>query len=434
VSAARARTRLEASGADAVAPIQSGHRVYVHEAAMAPRSLVAALAERVRALTDVEIVHLHTNADAPYVAPDMEGHARHNALFVGANVREAVQAGRADFTPVFLSEVPSLFRDGTLPLDVALVQVSPPNEHGFCRLGTSVAAARAAVDHARLVIAEINPKVPRTAGNSALHIDDIDHAIEVDRELPEVSRPAPGPIERAIAEQVAAQIPDGSTLQVGIGAVPDAVLAALSSRSDLGIHTEMMSDGVIELLRSGAVTGARKSRFKGRVVTSFATGSRALYRACDDNPMIEFHPSDVVNDFREISAQYAMMAINSAVSIDLTGQVCADSIGPRILSGIGGQMDFVRGAVESPGGKAFIALPSTAKAGTVSRIVARLPSGSGVVTTRGHVQWVVTEHGAVDLRGRSLRQRAEMLISIAHPDFRGELRRAAREELLLAVR
>jgi 4-hydroxybutyrate CoA-transferase len=417
--------KIVSDAREAVLPIESGHRVYLHEAAMAPHALIAAMTERARELSGVEVVHLHTNAEAPYVAPEMAGHVRHNALFVGANVRAAVQDGRADFTPVFLSEVPSLFRDGTLPLDVAHVQVSPPNRHGYCRLGVSVACARSAVDHARIVIAEINPRVPRTDGHSAIHESRIALGVCVDRPLPEHQDDPAGPVEKAIGQLVAAEIPDGSTLQVGIGAIPNAVLAALHGRSDLGIHTEMFSDGVLHLVRAGAVTGARKPRFKNRVVTSFAVGTQALYDYCDHNPSVEFHPSDVVNDATEIAAQHAMMAINSAIAIDLTGQVCADSMGDKIWSGIGGQMDFVRGAVQSKGGKAFIALPSTAKGGTKSRIVPRLDAGSGVVTTRGHVQWVVTEHGAVNLRGRSLRERAEMLISIADPAFRAELRAAA---------
>lgn len=424
--------RIVSTAAEAVAPIESGHRVYVHEAAMVPCTLVEAMTERARSLRAVEVVHLHTNAAAPYIDPSLAGHVRHNALFVGPNVREAVQQGLADFTPVFLSEVPSLFRDGTLPLDVALVQVSPPNKHGYCRLGVSVAAARAAVDTARIVIAEINPRVPRSDGHSAVHVDRIAIGVPVDRPLPEHREQPPGAIERAIGALVAEEIPDGSTIQVGIGGIPDAVLAALHARSDLGVHTEMFSDGLLGLVQSGAVTGARKTRFKNRVITSFAMGSQALYDFCDHNPSIEFHPSDVVNDAVEIAAQHAMMAINSAIAIDLTGQVCADSIGDRIWSGIGGQMDFVRGAVQSRGGKAFIALPSKARNGTVSRIVPRLEPGAGVVTTRGHVQWVVTEHGKVDLRGRTLRQRAEMLIAIADPAFRGELRAAAAARKLIA--
>jgi acetyl-CoA hydrolase len=425
--------RIVSEAREAVAVIGDGHRVFVHEAAMAPHALIAAMTEHARGLKDVEVVHLHTNAAAPYVAPDMAGHVRHNALFVGPNVRAAIQDGRADFTPVFLSEVPSLFRDGTLPIDVALIQVSPPNKHGYCRLGVSVAAARSAVDHAACIVAEINPRVPRTDGHSAIHVDRISLAIEVDRPLPEHRDDPPGAVECAIGRLVADEIRDGATIQVGIGGIPNAVLAALHDRSDLGIHTEMFSDGVLELVRAGAVSGARKTRFKNRVVTSFAVGTQDLYEYCDHNPSVEFHPSDVVNDALEIAAQHEMVAINSAIAIDLTGQVCADSIGDRIYSGIGGQMDFMRGAVQSPGGKAFIALPSTARGGACSRIVPRLEPGSGVVTTRGHVQWIVTEHGAVNLRGRSLRQRAELLIGIADPAFRGELRAAAVARKLVAM-
>lgn len=419
--------KIVSTAAEAVSVVESGHRVYVHEAAMVPTSLTHALTDRARDLSDVEVVHLHTNAPAPYVDPSMVGHVRHNALFVGPNVRAAVQDGRADFTPVFLSEVPSLFRDGTLPLDVAMIQVTPPNRHGYCRLGVSIATARSAVDNARIVIAEINDKVPRTDGHSSIHESRIAFGFCVNRPLPELDEGPPDEVSKQIGQLVAAEIPDGATLQMGIGAIPDATLDALTQRSDLGIHTEMFSDGLLRLVKSGAVTGSKKTRFKNRIVTSFAMGSRALYDHCDHNPSVEFHPSDVVNDAGEIASQHAMMAINSAIAIDLTGQVCADSIGDKIFSGIGGQMDFVRGAVQSPGGKAFIALPSTAKDGKVSRIVPRLAPGSGVVTTRGHVQWVVTEHGAVNLRGRTLRQRAEMLISIAHPDFRQELRAAAVE-------
>ncbi|MBZ0115455.1 MAG: 4-hydroxybutyrate CoA-transferase [Sandaracinaceae bacterium] len=405
--------------------LRSGMRVYVHEASMAPLSLIEAMTEHGRSLRGVEVVHLHTNAPAPYVDPSLEGHIRHNALFVGPNVRAAVQEGRADFTPVFLSEIPQLFRDGSLPIDVALVQLSPPDRHGFCRLGTSVATARAAVDNAAVVIAELNPRVPRTLGHSAVHVSRIDFAVEVDRALPELAPFDPSPIETEIGQHVAAQIPNGATLQMGIGAIPDAALAALRHHEDLGVHTEMFTDALIPLITSGVVNNRIKTHFAGRVLASFAMGSRVLYDFVDANPFVEFHPSELVNDPLEIMQNRAMMAINSAIEIDLTGQVCADSIGERIFSGIGGQMDFVRGAVRSEGGKAFIALPSTAKDGQISRIVPRLKDGAGVVTTRGHVQYVVTEHGVVNLRGRSLRQRADLLISIAHPDFRGELRAAA---------
>ncbi len=422
---------VDANGALRV--LQSHMRVYVHEGSMAPLSLIDALAERCRALEGVEVVHLHTEAPAPYAEPGMERHVRHNALFTGANVRRAVQEGRADYTPVFLSEIPSLFRDGVLPIDVALVQVSPPDAHGFCRLGLSVSTARSAVDHATIVIAEINPRVPRTMGHSAVHVTRIDYAVEVDRLVPEVERPTPGPVEHAIAKHVAAEIPDGATLQMGIGVIPDATLAALSEHQDLGVHTEMFSDGLLELVERGVVTNHRKTRFPGRVVTSFVMGSKRLHAFVHDNPFVEFHPSDLVNDPLQIMQQRAMMAINSAIELDLTGQVCADSIGERIYSGIGGQMDFMRGAVRSPGGKAFIALPSTAHGGAVSRIVPQLKPGAGVVTTRGHVQYVVTEHGIVNLRGRNLRQRAELLIDIAHPDHRAALRAAALDRKLFLL-
>lgn len=411
--------------AEAARLVPSKSRVFVHEASMAPISLIEALAARAPELDDVEIVHLHTNAPAPYVDAACAGHLRHSALFVGPNTRAAVNDGRADFIPVFLSEIPALIRDGTLAIDVALVQVSPPDNHGFCRLGLSVAAARAAVDNARIVIAEVNPRVPITMGNTAVHVSRIAAAVEVDRPLPTLEPEPFGEAERAIGEHVAALVPNGATLQMGIGTVPNGVLAALGRHEDLGIHTEMFSDGLVHLVERGVVTNRRKTRFEGRAVTSFAMGTSRLHEFADKNPFVEFHPSNVVNEPREISKQHLMVAINSAIQVDLTGQVCADSIGERIFSGIGGQMDFVRGAVLSPGGKAVIALPSTAREGSVSRIVPRLEPGAGVVTTRGHVQWIATEHGAVNLRAQTLRRRAELLISIAHPDFRGELRSAA---------
>lgn len=405
--------------------IESGDRVYLHEVAMTPHELLDALVRRAGELTGVETISLHTEGPAPYVAPGLEGHIRHNALFVGANVREAVNAGRADYTPVFLSQVPQLFREGPLRLDVALLQVSPPDAHGFCRLGTSIACARAAVDSAETVIALINPRVPRTLGNSAVHASRFAALVEADRPLPTTSPPAIGAVEQRIGEHVAALVPDGATLQMGIGAIPDAVLAHLRDHADLGVHTEMFSDGLLDLAEAGIVTNRCKTTWRGRIVTSFALGSQRLYDFVDNNPFVEFHPSDIVNDTREIRRIERMTAINSAIEIDLTGQVVADSIGERIYSGIGGQMDFVRGASLAPGGKAIIALPSTAKGGAISRIVPVIQEGAGVVTTRGHVQHVVTEYGAVDLIGQSLRRRAELLISIAHPDARPDLRAAA---------
>jgi acyl-CoA hydrolase len=418
---------------EAVKLIKSGDRVYIHEVAMAPVSLIEALTRRLPKLHDVEIVHLHTDAEAPYTAPEMAGHARHNALFCGPNVRVAVQEGRADYTPVFLSEIPKLFRDGTLPIDVALVQMSPPNKHGYGTLGTSVATARAAAAYAATVIAEINPAVPRTRGNTGIHASGIAAAVEVDRPLPTHEQTMPGPTERQIASWIAPLIPNGATLQLGIGAIPNALLAALQHHEDIGIHTEMFSDGVMVLARLGVITNRYKTRYRRRIVTSFVMGSQTLYDYVDDNPFVEFHPSDIVNDTFEIAQQHVMVAVNSAIEIDLSGQVCADSIGTKIYSGIGGQMDFVRGAVLSPGGMAIIALPSTAQGGKSSRIVDTLRPGAGVVTTRGHVQYVVTEHGVANLRGLSLRQRAEALIQLAHPDFRPDLRAAAVARKVLPV-
>ncbi len=417
----------------AVKLVKSGDRVYIHEAAMAPASLIQALVARAGELDNVEIMHLHTEVPAPYVAPECAGHLRLNALFVGGNTRSAVNAGTADYTPVFLSEIPSLIADGTLKVDVAFVQLSPPDRHGYCRLGTSIACARAAIDCARVVVAEFNPRVPRTLGNSAVHVSRINAAVEVDRPLPVHEPPVVSETERRIGQNVAAIIPNGATLQVGIGSIPSAVLRALSDHEDLGVHTEMFTDELIDLVEAGVVTNRFKTRFQGRIVTSFATGSQRLFDFVNDNPFVEFHPSNIVNDPSEIRLQRSMVAINSAIEIDLTGQVCADSIGERIFSGIGGQMDFIQGAIRAHDGRAIIALPSTARNGSMSRIVPRLQPGAGVVTTRGHVQHIVTEYGAVNLRGRSLRERAELLISVSHPDVRPELRQAAVERKLFAL-
>lgn len=410
---------------EAIRLVNSGDRVYLHEVAMTPHELLEALVRRAPDLSGVEVASLHTEGPAPHVAPELAGHIRHNALFVGANVREAVNDGRADYTPVFLSEVPELFMFGRLPLDVALLQVSPPDQHGFCRLGTSIACARAAADYARTVIALVNPRVPRTLGNSAIHLTRFTAMVEVDRPLPTIEPSTIGEVERQIGEHVAALVPDRATLQVGIGAIPDAVLACLDDREDLGVHTEMFSDGLLALAQAGIVTNRFKTTWRGRIVTSFALGSQRLYDFVDANPFVEFHGSDIVNDTREIRRIERMTSINSAIEIDLTGQVVADSIGERIYSGIGGQMDFVWGANLAPKGKAIIALPATALGGTASRIVPTIQPGAGVVTTRGHVQYVVTEYGAVDLSGQPLRRRADLLISIAHPDVRPELQAAA---------
>jgi acyl-CoA hydrolase len=422
------------SADEAVSIVQSGHRVYLHEVAMTPVDLVEALCRRAVELTGVETVSIHTEGAAPYVEEAMEGHIRHNALFVGKNVRQAVNDGRADFTPVFLSEVPALLSDGRMPIDVALLQVTPPDRHGYCRLGMSIACARAAADNARHVIGLVNPRVPLTMGNSAVHVSRFDALVESDRMLPTVEPSVIGEAERLIGEHVASLVPDRATLQMGIGAIPDAVLACLTGREDLGVHTEMFTDGLVALAESGVVTNRFKSTWRGRIVASFALGSQRLYEFVDSNPFVEFHPSDIVNDTREIRKIERMTAINSALQVDLTGQVSADSIGTRFYSGIGGQMDFIHGANLAPNGKAIIALPSTAKGGSISRIVSTLDAGAGVVTTRGHVQYVATEYGVVNLEGQPARRRAELLISIAHPDFQPKLRHAALSRKLFPAR
>ena len=410
--------------------VQSGDRVYIHEAAMAPWELLDALADRAMSLREVETISMHTDGPAPHVSERVRGHIRHNALFVGANVRDAVNQGHADYTPVFLSQVPALIAKGVLPIDVALVMVSPPDQHGFCRLGVSVACARAAVDNATTVIALVNPRVPRTLGHSAVHVSRFGAMVEADRSLPEMARPAITHTDAQIGRHVATLVENGSTIQVGIGAMPEAVLSQLTDREDLGVHTEMFSDGIVDLAETGVITNTRKTTRPGRIITSFALGSSRLYEFVDNNPFVEFHGSNVVNDTREIRKNENMVAINSAIEIDITGQVAADSIGARIYSGIGGQMDFVHGAQLAPGGKAVIALPSTTKGGTVSRIVGHVNPSAGIVTTRGHIQYVATEYGIVNLSGQSVRRRAELMISIAHPEHLADLRAQAVERRL----
>ncbi len=405
---------------DAVSIIASGMRVFSHGASATPAPLLAALSAR----TDIEgvrLYHLHTDGPAPWTDAACRGRIRSVSLFNGPSMREPVHEGRADFVPIFLSDVPGLFLSGSVALDVAMVQVSPPDRHGYCSLGTSVDAARAAVDSARFVIAEINEQMPRTHGNTALPLDRIDAFIHSNRPLIEHPPAVETPVEARIGEIVAGLVEDRATLQMGIGAIPDAVLARLGNKRDLGIHTEMFSDRLVDLIATGAVTNRFKQVHPGRTVTSFVMGSKRLFDFVNDNPMVEFHSCDRTNDTALIGRNPKVTAINSAIQIDLTGQVCADSFGHRIYSGIGGQMDFIRGAARSRGGKPIIALPSTASGGKVSRIVWELTPGAGVVTTRGHVHWVVTEYGAVNLHGLSIRERAEALVSIAHPDFRASL-------------
>jgi len=402
--------------------------VFVHGAAATPRVLLDALVARASDLEDVEIVHMHANGPAPHVDPSMAGHLRHRALFVGSNVRSAVNEGRADFVPIFLSDIPSLFTSGRLPLDVALIHVSPPDAHGYCSLGTSVDTAMAAVGCAKLVIAQLNPRMPRTLGNSFIRADQIDLAIDVDEPILVQELEPTTETEERIGACVAGLVDDGATLQLGIGGIPNAALAAMAGKRDLGVHTEMFSDGLLDLVERGVVTGAAKSLHRGKIVTTFLMGSQRLYDWVHDNPMVEMQPVDYTNDTAIIRRNTRMTAINSALQVDLTGQVCADSIGTRIYSGVGGQMDFMRGAALSKDGKAIIALPSTAKGGSVSRIVPTLAEGAGVTTTRAHVQYIVTEYGVADLRGTSIRERAHALIRIAHPAFRDGLSAWARRE------
>jgi len=400
-------------------------RVFSHGASATPTPLLDALSARTD-LEDVLLYHLHTDGPAPWCDPDCGGRIRSVSLFNGPSMRAPVADGRADFVPIFLSDVPGLFLSRSVALDIALLQLSPPDRHGYCSLGTSVDAARAAVDSARFVIAEINDQMPRTHGNSAVPLDRIDAFVHTNRPLIEHPPGVESDVEARIGELVAGLVDHGATLQMGIGAIPDAVLARLGDKKDLGIHTEMFSDRLVDLIDTGAVTNRLKQVHPGRVVTSFVIGTKRLFDFVHDNPMVEFHPCDRTNDTALIGRNPRVTAINSAIQIDLTGQVCADSIGHRIYSGIGGQMDFIRGAARSRGGKPIIALPSTAASGTISRIVWELAPGAGVVTTRGHVHWVVTEYGAVNLHGKSIRERAEALISIAHPDFRSELTRESR--------
>lgn len=419
------------SAQEAVAHIRSGDRVFLHGAAATPHALLRALTARAHELVGVEIVHLHANGPAPHVAPGVAGHLRHRALFIGDNTRQAVNEGRADFVPIFLSDIPHLFTSGALPLDIALLHVSPPDHHGYCSLGTSVDAAKAAAQSARLVIAQINRQMPRTLGDSFVNVDQLDWLVEADEPLP-VSEPVRiGEVERQIGVEVANLIEDGATLQVGIGGIPNAVLAALGGKRDLGVHTEMFSDGLLDLVASGVVNGRAKTLHAGKIVTTFLMGSRRLYDWVHDNPMLEMHGVEYTNDTAVIRRNVRMTAINSAIQVDLTGQVCADSVGTRLYSGVGGQMDFMRGAALAPGGKAIIALPSTARNGSASRIVPTLLEGAGVTTTRAHVQYVVTEYGAAFLHGKSIRERASALIEIAHPRFRPELVDWARQHAYL---
>ena len=407
---------------EAVRRIASGMKVFIHGAAATPTPLIDALAARTD-LENVTTYHLHLEGEVAIARPELAGRFFPTSLFTGASLRDAVNEGRADACPVFLSDVPQLFHSRRIPLDAALLQLSPPDKHGYCTLGTSADAAVAAARTAKVLVAEINEQLPRTHGNTLVPFDSLAAFIHTNRPLPAHLPSEASPAEAAIGEHIAPLVPDGATLQLGIGAIPDAVLARLFDKKDLGVHTEMFSDRLIDLVEAGVITNRRKTVHPGRITTSFAVGSKRLYDFVDDNPFVEFYAADHTNDTAVIRKNHNVVAVNSALQVDLSGQVVADSIGFRMYSGIGGQMDFIRGAALSPGGVPIIALPSTAAKGTVSRIVTAINEGAGVVTTRGHVHWVVTEFGAVDLWGLTLRQRADALLSIAHPDFRGQLRR-----------
>jgi len=419
------------SAAQAVARIKSGDRVYYGGNAAIPQTLVRALAERGPDLEDVQLNHVLLLGKDPLSTPEMAGHFRHNSLFVGPADREAVNDGRADYMPIFLHQIPRVFREGIVPLDVAMVQVSPPDEHGFMSLGVETLASKAASQAAKLVIAQVNEKMPRMLGDCFLHVRNVDAVVEATEPLPTLVPKPANEIELAIGRNILGLIEPGSTIQMGIGGIPDAVYAAMEGQLDLGIHTEMISDGAMRAIERGVVTGSRKTLHPGKVVITFALGSEELYEYLDNNPLIEAHPVDHVNDPFIASQNDNLVAVNSAIEIDLTGQVCSDSIGSYIYSGFGGQVDFIRGAARSRGGKPIIAMSATAKGGSMSRIVPFLKQGAGVVTSRADVHYVVTEYGVAHLFGKNLRERTEALIGIAHPDFRGELEKAARERKLL---
>ncbi|MFN4907751.1 MAG: acetyl-CoA hydrolase/transferase family protein [Bacteroidota bacterium] len=411
---------------EAIAAIQSGHRLYLHSVAAAPQTLIRELMRQAPRLRNVEIVHMHTEGPAPYAEPEYAENFRANCLFIGGNMRQAIREGRADFTPVFLSEIPELFRSGILPIDAALINVSPPDAHGFCSLGVTVEAAHEALHSARIVIAQINPQMPRTHGDALVHRDKLTYMVEVDEPIFEVQPPVLGQIERSIGRHVASLVEDGATLQMGIGAIPDAVLHELTSHRNLGVHTEMFSDGLLALIEKGIVTGEHKAVHPGKIVATFVMGSKKLYDFIDDNPAVSMLDVGYVNNPATIQRNPRVTAINSAIEVDLTGQVCADSIGPIPYSGVGGQVDFMRGAARSAGGKPIIALPSRTSGG-IARITSLLKPGAGVVSTRAHVHYVVTEYGIAQLHGRTIRERARALVAIAHPDDRERLEREALE-------
>ncbi len=416
---------------DAVSKIKSNQRVYISGNAATPYVLAEALAARKDELRNVELVHVLLLGDDPFSKPEMEGHFRHNSLFVGPADRNAINEGRADYVPIFLHQIPDLFYSGQMPIDVAILHLSPPDEHGFMSYGVEVLCSKAAAESAKVVIAQVNEKMPRVLGDSFIHVSRIDKVVEVSEPLPELKKKPFSDVERKIGGYIADLIEDGSTLQLGIGGIPDAVLAALKNRHDLGSHTEMVSDGVMEAIQSGVITGSKKTYHPNKVILTFLLGSEKLYGFADNNPIFEAHPTDYTNDPFIVARNDKMVAVNSAIEVDITGQVCSDSVGTYIYSGFGGQVDFIRGAAHSKGGKPIIALPSTAKKGTMSRIVPFLKKGAGVVTTRADVKYVVTEFGCAYLHGKNLQERTRALIEIAHPDFRDELIQEAKSRNLI---
>lgn len=416
---------------EAVSVVKSGDRVYISGNAATPYVLMRALAQRKDELRDVELVHVLLMGDDPLSKPEMEGHFRHNSLFVGPADRKAINEGRADYVPIFLHQIPDLFYSGQMPLDVAMLHLSPPDEHGFMSFGVEILASKAAAEKAKIIIAQVNDQMPRVLGDSFIHVSRVHKIVEISEPLPELERAPMTEVEQKIGQYIADLIDDGCTLQLGIGGIPDAVLASLRNRRELGIHTEMVSDGVMEAIEAGIITGSRKTLHPSKVILTFILGSRRLYDFADNNPVFEAHPTDYTNHPFIVAQNEKMVAINSAIEVDITGQVCSDSIGPYIYSGFGGQVDFIRGAAHSKGGKPIIALPSTAKDGEVSRIVPYLKQGAGVVTTRADVRYVVTEYGVAYLYGKNLKERTMALINIAHPKFRADLIKEAKKRNLL---
>ncbi len=419
------------SAEDAVAEIKSNNRVYLSGNAATPHFLMKALAERGREMQCVELVHVLLMGEDPFSKPELLGCFRHNSLFVGPADRKAINEGKADYIPIFLHQIPSLFYSGQMPIDVAILHLSPPEEHGIMSYGVEVLASKAAVESAKIVIAQVNEKMPRILGDSFIHVSRINKIVEISEDLPELKKKPVSEVEKKIGRFIADLIKDGDTLQLGIGGIPDAVLVELKGRRDLGVHTEMVSDGVMDAIEAGIITGARKNFHPGKIIITFILGTKKIYEFSHNNPIFEAHPTDYTNHPFNVAQNHNMVAINSAIEVDITGQICSDSIGTYIYSGFGGQVDFIRGAAHSQGGRSVIALPSTAKGGTMSRIVSFLKKGAGVVTSRADVQYVVTEFGVAYLHGKNLHERTEALINITHPDFRDDLINEAKSRKLL---